>query len=66
MGGISVLSVTAAGYTFVGRNPGEGRAQMFVWHKRSGEKARMRFYWWPLLLSIVLSIVLTILINAVL
>jgi len=39
---------------------------MFVWHKRSGDKARMRFYWWPLLLSLVLSIALTVLINAIL
>ena len=37
---------------------------MFVWTKRSGEKSRVRFLWWPLLLSLVLSIILTIALNA--
>ena len=37
---------------------------MFVWYKRSGEKARTRFYWWPLLVGLVLSVVLTLLLNA--
>ena len=37
---------------------------MFVFSKRSGQKGRVRFYWWPLVLSLVLSIVLTILLNA--
>jgi hypothetical protein len=36
---------------------------MFVWSKRSGERSRVKFYWWPLLLSLAVSVVLTILIN---
>ena len=36
---------------------------MFVFTKRSGERGRMRFMWWPLVLSIVLSIGLTVLLN---
>lgn len=39
---------------------------MFVSHKRSGEKARVRFSWWPLVASLVLSVLLTILLNKVL
>ena len=39
---------------------------MFVWTKRSGRPAKMRFSWWPLLLSLVLSVVLTLLLNAAL
>jgi hypothetical protein len=34
---------------------------MFVWTKRSGERSRFRFYWWPLLLCLALSILLTLL-----
>lgn len=37
---------------------------MFVWTKRSGRPGRVRFMWWPLLISIVLSVLLTILLNA--
>jgi hypothetical protein len=37
---------------------------MFVWSKRSGEKSRVRFYWWPLVLSLALSVVLTVVVNA--
>ncbi len=37
---------------------------MFVWTKRSGQRGKTRFYWWPLLLSLVLSVVLTLLVNA--
>lgn len=37
---------------------------MFVFTKRSGERTRMRFMWWPLLLSIGLSILLTVALNA--
>ncbi len=33
---------------------------MFVWTKRSGRPARFRFYWWPLVLSLVLSLLLTL------
>lgn len=39
---------------------------MFVWTKRSGRPAKLRFSWWPLLLSLVLSVVLTLLLNAAL
>ena len=37
---------------------------MFVFTKRSGRPGRVRFMWWPLLLSIALSVLLTILLNA--
>ena len=36
---------------------------MFVWTKRSGQRGKTRFYWWPLLLSLVLSVLLTLAIN---
>ena len=36
---------------------------MFVRYKRSGRPRRVRFYWWPLVLSLALSVVLTIVIN---
>lgn len=36
---------------------------MFVWTKRRGERSRLRFLWWPLLLSLVLSVVLTVFLN---
>jgi hypothetical protein len=46
------------------RPSGIGHAEgMFVWTKRSGRPGRVRFYWWPLVLSIVLSVVLTIILN---
>ena len=38
---------------------------MFVYTKRSGRPAKTRFYLWPLVVSLLLSIVLTIVINAV-
>ena len=37
---------------------------MFIWQKRSGDRARVRFLWWPLVLSLVLSVLLTIVLNA--
>lgn len=37
---------------------------MFVWYKRSGERSRFRFVLWPLLLSVVVSVLLTILLNS--
>ena len=37
---------------------------MFVWTKRSGRPAKTRFSWWPLLLSLLVSVVLTLVINA--
>jgi hypothetical protein len=36
---------------------------MFVWSKRSREPSRTKFYWWPLLLSLGLSVVVTVLLN---
>lgn len=39
---------------------------MFVWHKRSGEPSKVRFLWWPLLLSLALSVLLTIMLNTIL
>jgi hypothetical protein len=37
---------------------------MFVWYKRSGRPSRMRFSWWPLVVSLAVSVLLTLLINA--
>ena len=37
---------------------------MFVYSKRSGQRGRTRFYWWPLLLSLALSVLLTLVVNA--
>lgn len=37
---------------------------MFVWHKRSGQRGRVRFLWWPLVLSVALSVLLTLVLNA--
>ena len=37
---------------------------MFVYRKRSGRPGRTQFYWWPLVLSLVLSVLLTLLLNA--
>ena len=37
---------------------------MFLWYKRSGRRSRVRFLWWPLVLSLVLSVLLTIALNA--
>jgi hypothetical protein len=37
---------------------------MFVWYKRSGERARTKFYWWPLLAGLVVSILITLALNA--
>ena len=37
---------------------------MFVFTKRSGQRGRTRFYWWPLLLSLLLSVLLTLVINS--
>ena len=33
---------------------------MFVFSKRSGRPGRVRFYWWPLIISIALSLLLTL------
>ena len=37
---------------------------MFVWSRGPGEKSRFRFYWWPLLLSIGISVIVTLLLNS--
>jgi uncharacterized membrane protein YhaH (DUF805 family) len=37
---------------------------MFVWTKRSGRPGRARFYWWPLLLTLGVSLLLTLALNA--
>jgi hypothetical protein len=37
---------------------------MFVWTKGSGRPPKVRFLWWPLVLSLVASVVLTVLLNA--
>ena len=37
---------------------------MFVWTKRSGRPGKGRFYLWPLLLSLALSVLLTLALNA--
>lgn len=39
---------------------------MFVWTKRSDRPGRVRFLWWPLIASLVASVVLTVLVNAAL
>ena len=36
---------------------------MFVFTKQSGRRGRVRFMWWPLLISLALSVVLTVLLN---
>lgn len=40
-------------------NPGV----MMWWSKRSGERPRVRVLWWPLALSLVLSVGVTVLLN---
>jgi hypothetical protein len=42
---------------------GNGRG-MFVWYKRSGRRARVRFLWWPLVLSLLVSVLLTLALNS--
>lgn len=37
---------------------------MFIWQKGSGQRSRVRFLWWPLALSLALSVLLTVLLNA--
>lgn len=37
---------------------------MFIWQKRTGQRSRVRFLWWPLVLSLALSVLLTVLLNA--
>lgn len=42
----------------------EATRSMFFWYKRSGQRSRVRFYWWPLALSLALSVLLTVLLSA--
>ena len=37
---------------------------MFVYRKRSGRPGKTNFYWWPLVLSLLVSVLLTLAINA--
>ena len=37
---------------------------MFVFTKGPGRPARFRFYWWPLLLGIAISVILTVVLNS--
>lgn len=37
---------------------------MFVWPNRSGQRSGFKIIWWPLLLSLVVSVLLTLAINA--
>ena len=39
---------------------------MFVWTKRSGQRGRTLFYWWPLLISLIVSVLLTLVVNGAL
>lgn len=34
-----------------------------IWSKRSGRPAKVRFIWWPLVLSLAVSIGVTLLLN---
>jgi hypothetical protein len=34
-------------------------SKVFVFTKRSGRHAKVRFYWWPLVVSVLLSVLLT-------
>jgi hypothetical protein len=36
---------------------------MFIWTKRSGQPGRMRFLWWPLLISLIVIVLVNVLIN---
>ena len=36
---------------------------MMIWWKRNGERARVRLLWWPLVVSLVVSVGLTVLVN---
>jgi hypothetical protein len=53
----------AASYPAAARLLTEGggyTGTVFVWTKRRGRRARFRFYWWPLVLSLLLSVLLTL------
>jgi len=43
--------------------PGGQAERVFVWQKRSGHRSKVRVLWWPLVLSLVASVVLTLLLN---
>jgi hypothetical protein len=44
------------------RRDGNSTSVIF-WSKRNGERARVRFVWWPLVVSLAVSIGLTVLLN---
>ena len=37
---------------------------MFVWSKRPGERPRTRFFVWPLVVCLLISLVLSLALNA--
>ena len=37
---------------------------MFIFTKRNGEPGRARFLWWPLVLSLVVTVLLNLLLRA--
>lgn len=36
---------------------------MMIWSKRSGRPGKVRFIWWPLILSLAVSVGVTVLLN---
>lgn len=36
---------------------------MMIWSKRGGERSRVRFLWWPLVVSLAVSVGVTLLLN---
>jgi hypothetical protein len=36
---------------------------MMIWSKRKGRPAKVRFLWWPLVLSLAVSVGVTLLLN---
>lgn len=47
---------------FPAGRPGKPDSMIF-WSKRSGRPGKVRFLWWPLILSLALSIGVTLLLN---
>jgi hypothetical protein len=53
-----------SGVSAVSRSAGRGSPEgMMIWSKRSGRPAKVRFIWWPLVLSLAVSIGVTLLLN---
>jgi hypothetical protein len=48
------------GFELVRRGNREG---LMIWSKRSGRPAKLRFLRWPLVLSLAVSVVVTLLLN---